>query len=89
MVGWHHQFSGHNEHTQGNSEAQGRLVYWSPWDRKESDTTQLLNNNNKVIYKHFLSYTTRQKSVNNKNSANIHMKQFFKYYICVTLGKIQ
>ena len=39
MVGWHHQFGGHNEHTQGDTEGQGRLAYCSPWDRKESNTT--------------------------------------------------
>ena len=42
MVGWHHQ---HNEleHTLGDSERQGILVYCSP----ESDTTELLNSKNK------------------------------------------
>ena len=46
MVGWHH---GLNEHkfaqTPGDSEGQGSLVCCSPWDHKESDTTERLSNN--------------------------------------------
>ena len=46
MVGWHPQ---HNEleQTLGDSEGQGILVYCSPWSCKQSDTTELLNSNNK------------------------------------------
>ena len=33
--------------TLGDGEGQGGLVYCSPWGRKESDMTGLLNNNNK------------------------------------------
>ena len=40
MVGWHHQPDGHElQHTLGNSEGQGSLVFCSPLGRKESDTT--------------------------------------------------
>ena len=40
MVGWHHQFSGHEfEQTLGGNERQGTLVCCSPWGYKESDTT--------------------------------------------------
>ena len=40
MVGWHHRLNGHEfEQTLGDSEGQGSLVCCSPWDRKESDTT--------------------------------------------------
>ena len=47
MVGWHHQFNGHElGQTPGDSEGQGGLVCCSPWGRKESDMTQRLNNNN-------------------------------------------
>ena len=47
MVGWHHQLNGHeSQETPGDSEGQGSLVCCSPWGRKESDTTQQLNNNN-------------------------------------------
>ena len=38
MVGWHHQFNGHEfEQTLGDSEGQGSLVGCSPWGHKESD----------------------------------------------------
>ena len=32
------------EQTLGDSEGQGSLVFYSPWGRKESDTTEQLNN---------------------------------------------
>ena len=41
MVGWHHQFNGHEfEQAPGDGEGQGRLKCCSPWGRKESDTTE-------------------------------------------------
>ena len=47
MIGWHHKISAHEfEHALGDGEGQGSLVCCSPWDRKESDTTERLNNNN-------------------------------------------
>ena len=46
MVGWHHQLNGHElEQTRGVIEGQESLVCYSPWGRKESDTTEQLNNN--------------------------------------------
>ena len=46
MVGWH-QFNGHEfEQTPGDSKGQGSLACCSSWGRKESDTTERLNNNN-------------------------------------------
>ena len=46
MGGWHHQLNGHEfEQTPGYGEGQGSLVCCSLWDRKESDTTERLNNN--------------------------------------------
>ena len=49
MVGWHHRLSGHEfEQTQGDSEGQGSLACCSLWGRKESDTTELLNNNRRM-----------------------------------------
>ena len=48
MVGWHHQFNGHEfEQTLGVGDGQGCLVCSSPWGHKESDTTERLNSNNK------------------------------------------
>ena len=46
MVGWHHQLNGHEfEQAPGDGEGQGSLACCSPWDHKELDTTELLNNN--------------------------------------------
>ena len=40
MVGWHHQFSGHElEQTLEDSGGQGSLSCCNPWGRKESNTT--------------------------------------------------
>ena len=40
MAGWHHRLNGHEfEPTLGDSERQGSLAYYSPWNHKESDTT--------------------------------------------------
>ena len=47
MVGWYHCLNGHEfEQIPGDSEEQGSLVCCSPWGHKESDITELLNNNN-------------------------------------------
>ena len=44
MVGWHHQLDGHEfEQAPGVGDGQGSLACCSPWDCKESDTTELLN----------------------------------------------
>ena len=44
MVGWHHRLNEHEfEQTPRSSEGQGSLECWSPWARKESDTTEQLN----------------------------------------------
>ena len=46
MVGWHHQHHGYEfDQTTGDSEGQGSLTCCSAWDRKESDLTLALNNN--------------------------------------------
>ena len=47
MDGWHHQLNGHEyEQTPGDSEGQRRLACCNPWDHKELDTTEQLNNKN-------------------------------------------
>ena len=52
MVGWHHQLNEYEfEQTQGDGEGQISLACCSPWGHKESDMTELLNDNNKGIYK--------------------------------------
>ena len=44
MLGWHHQLNGHEfKQAPGVGDGQGSLVCCSPWDRKESDTTEWLN----------------------------------------------
>ena len=41
MVGWHHQFPGHEfEQALGDGEGQGSLACCSPWGPKELDTTE-------------------------------------------------
>ena len=46
MGGWHHQLNGREfEQTLGVGKRQGSLAGCSPWGRKESDTTEQLNNN--------------------------------------------
>ena len=50
MAGWNHRLNGHeSEQDPGDSEGQGSLVYANSRDRKESDTTEQLNNNNLLI----------------------------------------
>jgi len=47
MVRCHHWLKRHEfEPTLGNSEGQGALEWCSAWGRRESDTTEWLNNNN-------------------------------------------
>ena len=47
MVGWYHRLNGHEfEQAPGNGEGQGSLACCSPWDHKELDTTERLNNSN-------------------------------------------
>ena len=44
MVGWHHRLNGHEfEQVPGVGDGQGSLACCSPWDKKESDTTELVN----------------------------------------------
>ena len=46
VVGWHHQFNGHEfEQALGDGEGQGSLACCSLGGRKESDRTEQLNNN--------------------------------------------
>ena len=55
MVGWHHQLKAHeSEQTLRDSEGQGSLTCCSSWGRKESDTTEQLNNNSNTMGRLFL-----------------------------------
>ena len=59
MVGWHHWFNGHElGQTPGGGEGQRTLVCYSPWGRKELDTTWWLNNNNRELRNLFLEKVT-------------------------------
>ena len=50
MVGWHHRLKGHEvEQTLGNGDGQGSLACCSPWDHKELDMTEWLNNSKKTF----------------------------------------
>ena len=50
MVGWHHRLNGHEfEQAPEDGKAQGSLVGFSPWSRKQLDTTQQLNDNNHLL----------------------------------------
>ena len=44
MAGWHHRLNEHeSEQVLGVGEGQGSLACCSPWDHKESDTTEQQN----------------------------------------------
>ena len=44
MVEWHHRLNGHEfEQAPGDGEGQGGLACCSPWDHKESETTEQLH----------------------------------------------
>ena len=52
MVGWHHRLNGHeSELTPGIGDEQESLVCCSPWDHKESDTTERLSTAHRPIYR--------------------------------------
>ena len=63
MVGWYHRLNGHEfEHTPGVGDGQGSLERCSPWGRKESDTTEQLNSNNKVLSRKIKQVDDRKPS---------------------------
>ena len=63
MVGWHHQFNGHEfKQTLGDGEGQESMACCNPRGQKESDTTELLNNNTPFNSHHSL-IQHRQSSI--------------------------
>ena len=51
MVGWHHQLNGHEfQQALGDGKGQGNLECYSPWGHKQSDKTEILNNNSKLAF---------------------------------------
>ena len=65
MVGWHHRVNRHEfEQAPEVDDGEGRLACRSPWGRRESDTTEWVNNYSvtewsMLVLKHFL--TTRKR----------------------------
>ena len=56
MVEWHHWLNGHEfEDTLGVGKGLGSLVCHSPWDHKQSDTAEWLNNNVVWLMKHIIT----------------------------------
>ena len=52
MVAWHHQLDEHEfEQAAGAGDGQGSLAFCSPFDHKESDMTELLNNKINTVNK--------------------------------------
>ena len=50
MVGWHHQLNGHQfEQALGDGEGPESLACCSPWNCKELDPTETLNNSSNHI----------------------------------------
>ena len=49
MVGWHHRHNGREFEQALGIDGQGSLACCSPWGRKESDTTERLNNNMSIL----------------------------------------
>ena len=65
MIGWHHQFNGHEfEQALGDGEGQGSLACCSPWRCEESDTTWQLKNKNY----HFVPFSLHQTTPNSSSS---------------------
>ena len=57
MVGWHHRLNGHEfEQILGGGKGQGSLACCGPWGRKESDTTEWLNNNKNICESEFVNF---------------------------------
>ena len=64
MVGWHHWLDGHEfEETPGVGDGQESLGCYSPWDRKELDTTEWLNWTVNFSGLEFLGDFKKKKSV--------------------------
>ena len=54
MVAWHHRLNGHEfDHAPRDSKEQGSLEYGSPWDWKELDLTEWINNSKPTTLRHW------------------------------------
>ena len=98
MLGWHHRLNGHEfEQTPGDGEGQGSLARCSPWGHKESDTTELLNNNKVLklqcqgfplenLTEHFCCVCKREQLSKNSGSG-ISLYYYLAISNCVSLKK--
>ena len=72
MVRCHHPLNEHDpEQTLGDGEGQGSLSCYSPWGHKESDTTEQLNNHNKVLLSRWASFVL-QVLIGQLRKLNMH-----------------
>ena len=70
MVGLYHHLNGHKfEQIPGDTGGHGSLACCSPWDHKESDMTELLNNNSTFKLTFCLTWILQWLL---KHSAHIH-----------------
>ena len=82
MVGWHHGLNEYEfKRTPGDSEGPGSLACCSSWGRKESDTTEQLNNNKgmsaDISFGSFPAKGIRgEKSCEEKNCAGEKLEYF-------------
>ena len=95
MVGWHHQLNGHElEQAPGVGDGQGSLACCSPWDRKESDTTEWLNWTDKqsisplqtIKQKEYASHSKfshRHNTFNPTHLSNIFIN-FYQLILCTS-----
>ena len=68
MVGWHHCLNGHEfEQALGVGDGQGGLECCSLWGRKESDTTEQLNNITHELKSRLLFNTYRKINITNQH----------------------
>ena len=74
MTGRHHQCNGHElGETPGGGEGQGGLACCSPCGLKESDSTGILNNNNKTGIEDNITLIV---DVNLKNSHSLKVESY-------------
>ena len=63
-VGWHHWLNGHEfKQALGDGEGHGNLECWSPWDHKEWNMTERLNNNNVTFFSDLKSVPPNTDSI--------------------------
>ena len=93
MVGWYHQFNGHElGQTLGEGEGQGSLVWFSPWGWKESDATWWLHNRNITfpsgsLHKLLASSTRGQREDTRRTTIPQQLEQKLHYRKLIRMKK--